>query len=93
MATAPSSLLAAAIVRDFTAQEALEAELIKAATGQFGSGWAWVVLDAGKLRVVATSNAENPMTLGQVPLVVVDVGSTPITLITRTAARIMLPPW
>lgn len=73
VATAPSALLAAAIVRDFAAQEALEAELIKAATGQFGSGWAWVVLDAGKLRVVATSNAENPMTLGQVPLVVVDV--------------------
>lgn len=72
-ATAPSPLLAAAIVRDFTTQDALEAELIKAAIGQFGSGWAWLVLDAGKLRIVATSNADTPLTRGQVPLVVVDV--------------------
>lgn len=72
-AVAPSTALAAAIVRDFTTQDALEAELIKAATGQFGSGWAWLVLDSGKLRIVATSNADTPLTQGQVPLVVVDV--------------------
>ena len=69
----PSPALAAAITRDFTTQAALEAELAKAAVGQFGSGWAWLVLDSGRLKVVATSNADNPMVGGAVPLLVIDV--------------------
>jgi Fe-Mn family superoxide dismutase len=71
--TAPSPALAAAIQRDFGSQDALNAELAKAAISDFGSGWAWLALDSGKLRVVATSNAENPMTAGMVPLLVIDV--------------------
>lgn len=71
--SAPSAALAAAIARDFQTQAALESELSKAAVGQFGSGWAWLVLDAGKLKVVATSNAENPLASGAVPLLVIDV--------------------
>lgn len=69
----PSPALAAAITRDFGTQAALDADLAKAAVGQFGSGWAWLVLDAGKLKVVATSNADNPITTGAVPLLVIDV--------------------
>jgi Fe-Mn family superoxide dismutase len=72
-ASTPSAALAAAITRDFGTQAALDADLAKAAVGQFGSGWAWLVLDAGKLKVVATSNADNPMTTGAVPLLVIDV--------------------
>jgi Fe-Mn family superoxide dismutase len=71
--TMPSPALTAAISRDFGSQDVLNAELAKSAIGDFGSGWAWLVLDAGKLRVVATSNAENPMTAGMVPLLVIDV--------------------
>jgi Fe-Mn family superoxide dismutase len=71
--SSPSPALAAAIARDFTTQGALEAELSKAAVGQFGSGWAWLVLDGGKLKVVATSNADNPLAGGAVPLLVIDV--------------------
>jgi superoxide dismutase, Fe-Mn family len=71
--TTPSPALAAAITRDFGTQAALEADLAKAAVGQFGSGWAWLVVDGGKLKVVATSNADNPIVSGAVPLVVVDV--------------------
>lgn len=44
-----------------------------AATGQFGSGWAWLVLDDGKLAVTSTPNAENPVITGQVPLLACDV--------------------
>jgi Fe-Mn family superoxide dismutase len=44
-----------------------------AATGQFGSGWAWLVLDDGKLTVTSTPNAENPLIRGQVPLLTCDV--------------------
>jgi Fe-Mn family superoxide dismutase len=69
----PSPALAAAITRDFATQSALDAELAKAAVGQFGSGWAWLVLDGGRLKVVATSNADNPMVTGAVPLLVIDV--------------------
>ncbi|WP_206241628.1 superoxide dismutase [Novosphingobium terrae] len=72
-ASTPSGGLAAAIARDFQTQTALEAELSKAAVGQFGSGWAWLVLDGGRLKVVATSNAENPLASGAVPLLVIDV--------------------
>lgn len=44
-----------------------------AATSQFGSGWAWLVLVDGKLAVTSTPNAENPLVTGQVPLLTCDV--------------------
>jgi len=44
-----------------------------AATAQFGSGWAWLVLDDGKLAVTSTPNAENPLITGQVPLLTCDI--------------------
>ena len=44
-----------------------------AAVGQFGSGWAWLVLDGGKLAVMGTPNQDNPVTMGKVPLLGVDV--------------------
>jgi Fe-Mn family superoxide dismutase len=44
-----------------------------AALGQFGSGWAWLVENAGKLEILKTSNAENPLPLGKRPLLVCDV--------------------
>ena len=49
-------------------------EAFKAAGAtQFGSGWAWLVVDAGKLAVTKTPNAETPLTKGQVPLITMDV--------------------
>jgi Fe-Mn family superoxide dismutase len=48
-------------------------ELQNAAVTQFGSGWAWLVLDQGKLNVTKTSNADNPLVHGQVPLLTLDV--------------------
>jgi Fe-Mn family superoxide dismutase len=53
--------------------EALKEELGTAATTQVGSGWAWLVLDGAKLRVVKTDNAENPLTAHLKPLLVIDV--------------------
>ncbi|MBF0252824.1 MAG: superoxide dismutase [Candidatus Omnitrophica bacterium] len=48
-------------------------ELATAATSQFGSGWAWLVLDGDKLKVIKTSNAETPLTKGMKPLLTIDV--------------------
>jgi Fe-Mn family superoxide dismutase len=40
---------------------------------EFGSGWAWLVLEADKLKVVKTANAETPLTKGVKPLLTIDV--------------------
>jgi Fe-Mn family superoxide dismutase len=44
-----------------------------AATTQFGSGWAWLVLEGGKLKVTKTANADTPLAHGQTALFTVDV--------------------
>jgi superoxide dismutase, Fe-Mn family len=44
-----------------------------AATGQFGSGWAWLVANNGQLQVVGTANQDNPVSMGMIPLLGVDV--------------------
>jgi Fe-Mn family superoxide dismutase len=48
-------------------------ELAAAAVSQFGSGWVWLVLDGGKLKVVKTGNADSPLTKGMRPLLTIDV--------------------
>jgi Fe-Mn family superoxide dismutase len=47
--------------------------LAAAATTQFGSGWAWLVLDEDKLRVIKTANADLPLTTSMTPLLNLDV--------------------
>jgi Fe-Mn family superoxide dismutase len=54
--------------------ESFQAQFTKAATEQFGSGWAWLVKDAGgALRIVTTSNANTPLRDGQTALLTCDV--------------------
>jgi Fe-Mn family superoxide dismutase len=48
-------------------------ELTEAAKTQFGSGWAWLVQDGKKLKVMKTPNAETPLTMGVTPLLTIDV--------------------
>ncbi|HOO11934.1 MAG TPA: Fe-Mn family superoxide dismutase, partial [Bacillota bacterium] len=50
-----------------------KADFANAAVTQFGSGWAWLVADAGVLKIVKTGNAETPLTRGQKPLLTIDV--------------------
>jgi Fe-Mn family superoxide dismutase len=71
--TAPGGALLDAINKDFGSVDALKAELAKVTIAQFGSGWGWLVSDAGKLKVMSTSNAEVPFTSGMKPLLTVDV--------------------
>jgi len=65
--------LEARIVADFGSVEAFKEEFVKMGVGQFGSGWAWLVLDGGKLKVTKTANADLPMAHGQTALLTCDV--------------------
>ena len=53
--------------------EKFKTDFIQAGLTQFGSGWAWLVLDGGKGKIVKTPNAETPLTTTDVPLLVCDV--------------------
>ena len=57
----------------FGNQRAFSQQFVTAAADQFGSGWVWLVLDAGRLRIVATSNADTPLVTPVVPLLTLDV--------------------
>jgi Fe-Mn family superoxide dismutase len=69
----PTGDLLAAIDRDLGGFEKFKESFSTAATSQFGSGWAWLVLDQGKLAVTKTANADLPLKHGQRALLTVDV--------------------
>lgn len=69
----PKGDLANKIDQDLGGFDKFKEDLKKAALGQFGSGWAWLVLDKGKLAIVSTPNQDNPISQGQVPLFGIDV--------------------
>ncbi len=69
----PPAALKARLEADFGSVDACRQALAGAATSQFGSGWAWLVADGDKLRVVKTGNADNPLTQGLKPLLTIDV--------------------
>jgi Fe-Mn family superoxide dismutase len=71
--TTPSPALLEGIERDFGGYTTLAKKLAEAASGQFGSGWAWLILRDGKLEIVTTSNAETPMAKGIPCLLTIDV--------------------
>lgn len=61
------------IVADFGNYEKFTEALKNAGATQFGSGWAWLVLDRGKLTITKTANANTPLAQGLKPLLTVDV--------------------
>ena len=69
----PGGALAERIDRSFGGLGKFHEEFKKAATGQFGSGYAWLVADGDVLKVVKTANAENPLVDGATPLLACDV--------------------
>ncbi len=57
----PSAELAAAIDRDLGGLDRFKEDFNAAGAGQFGSGWAWLIVQDGKLRVTSTPNQDNPL--------------------------------
>lgn len=70
---APTGALADKINADFGSFDKFKEEFKNAGATQFGSGWAWLVLDGGKLKVTKTGNADLPLAHGQTALLTVDV--------------------
>lgn len=69
----PPAALKQKIELSFGSVDACKKELGAAALSQFGSGWAWLVMDGDKLKIVKTANAELPLTKGIKPLLTIDV--------------------
>ena len=69
----PTGAIAAKIDEAFGSYEKFAEEFTAAATTQFGSGWAWLAIDNGKLVVTKSPNASNPLVDGMKPILGCDV--------------------
>jgi Fe-Mn family superoxide dismutase len=69
----PKGRIAEAIESDLGGYEKFKEDFVKAGEEQFGSGWAWLVADGGKLAIVKTPNAETPMQEGKTCILTIDV--------------------
>jgi Fe-Mn family superoxide dismutase len=70
----PSAEFVHALERDFGSFADFKHRFSEAASGEFGSGWAWLVMGPrNKLRVISTHDAENPLQTNAVPLLTIDV--------------------
>jgi Fe-Mn family superoxide dismutase len=69
----PSGKVAQMIESDLGGFENFKKEFAATTVSQFGSGWGWLAVEGGKLKIVKTGNAEVPFTKGQKPLLTIDV--------------------
>jgi Fe-Mn family superoxide dismutase len=69
----PSAALAGLIDSAFGSYDNFKKELAQACVTQFGSGWGWVVLEGGAVKVVKTGNADTPIARGGTPILTIDV--------------------
>lgn len=70
---APTGAIGSMIDTDFGSYENFAKAFKEAALTQFGSGWAWLVVDNKKLSIIKTSNADTPFARGITPLLCIDV--------------------
>ncbi|MDN6216834.1 MAG: superoxide dismutase [Enterococcus sp.] len=69
----PTGAIKEAIDDAFGSFEKMKEEFKTAATGCFGSGWAWLVMANGKLEITSTPNQDSPLTDGKTPIIGLDV--------------------
>jgi len=61
------------IEKDFGSIEKFKEEFTNTALAQFGSGWAWLIIESGKLKVLKTNNQDSPISKGLTPVLTIDV--------------------
>jgi Fe-Mn family superoxide dismutase len=69
----PPAALKSKMDAAFGSVDACKKELVNAAVQQFGSGWAWLVLEGDKLKIIKTGDAETPIAHNRKPLLTIDV--------------------
>jgi superoxide dismutase, Fe-Mn family len=69
----PTGAIASAITSSFGSFDAFKEQLAKAGVGRFGSGWAWVIDQGGKLVIESTANQDSPLMEGKKPVFGIDV--------------------
>jgi superoxide dismutase, Fe-Mn family len=69
----PTGAIADAITSSFGGFDAFKEQLAKAGAGRFGSGWAWVIDQGGKLVIESTANQDSPLMEGKKPVLGIDV--------------------
>jgi Fe-Mn family superoxide dismutase len=69
----PTGKIAQMIDSDLGGYDKFKADFAQTCVTQFGSGWGWLVAEGGKLKLVKTPNAENPLSKGQTALLTIDV--------------------
>ncbi|QDX92628.1 superoxide dismutase [Brevibacillus laterosporus] len=69
----PTGAIANAINAAFGSYDNFKAEFAKAATGRFGSGWAWLIVDGDKVAITSTPNQDSPIMEGKKPVLGLDV--------------------
>jgi Fe-Mn family superoxide dismutase len=70
---APTGAVAEAITSSFGGFDAFKEQFAKAGVGRFGSGWAWLIDNGGKLSIESTANQDNPISEAKKPILGVDV--------------------
>lgn len=69
----PTGTIKDAIESTFGSFDAFKEKFAEAATGRFGSGWAWLVVNNGNLEITSTANQDSPLTDGKTPVLGLDV--------------------
>jgi len=90
---APDGDLGAAIDGAFGSFDDFKSKFEAAGVGQFGSGWAWLVVDGGELAVTSTPNQDTPLASGQTPLLGNDVWEHAYYLKYQNARPAYLKAW
>jgi Fe-Mn family superoxide dismutase len=90
---APDGDLAAAIDSAFGSFDDFKEKFEAAGVGQFGSGWAWLVLDGDTLAITSTPNQDNPVSDGKTPLLGNDVWEHAYYLTYKNARPAYLKAW
>jgi Fe-Mn family superoxide dismutase len=90
---APDGDLATAINTAFGSFDDFKEKFEAAGVGQFGSGWAWLVLDGDSLAITSTPNQDNPISAGKTPLLGNDVWEHAYYLTYKNARPAYLKAW